>query len=151
MNFNDYIIDKEDFEFYLSLSEEERILFLYDLICIDIYGKGSSTKDTDNSTSAEDFQSIIKKFLQDFEERLSSIIESNIKKTSKANIIIVNNLAIINSNTKKHVKAAAYELLESGILLSRYQVKPSVEHIFKKQEYFEVYRIIGQTNRISMN
>jgi hypothetical protein len=41
MNFSDYIIDESDYEFFVSLPQDEKLLFLYDLICEDVYGSGS--------------------------------------------------------------------------------------------------------------
>ena len=41
MNFSDYIIDESDYEFFESLPQDEKLLFLYDLICVEAYGPGS--------------------------------------------------------------------------------------------------------------
>ena len=61
MNFNEYIIDKSDYEFFDSLPKDEKIIFLYDLICEDFYGAGSidieSTSQT--NTSLKDFDSFL--------------------------------------------------------------------------------------------
>ena len=41
MNFNDYIISDSDYSFFDSLPEDEKLLFMYDLICEESYGTGS--------------------------------------------------------------------------------------------------------------
>jgi hypothetical protein len=42
MNFSDFFISVEDYDFFQSLPNSEKILFAYDLICNDSYGTGSS-------------------------------------------------------------------------------------------------------------
>ena len=59
MNFNEYIIDQEDYDFFASLPKDEKILFLYDLICVDAYGVGSEEPEYEDHP---DFETDIEHF-----------------------------------------------------------------------------------------
>jgi hypothetical protein len=145
MNFNDYIIGESDFEFYESLPEDERILFLYDLICDEAYGQGSIEPPT--LLSAAD----IKDLVNDFTNKIGALIAASIKDDVKVNIIFINNTIIFNSNNLKDLKEAVMDMMLDGYILSKFKMTPQAEEVFHKQDYCFMYNIIGQTNEISLN
>jgi hypothetical protein len=145
MNFNDYIIGESDFEFYESLPEDERILFLYDLICDEAYGQGSIEPPT--LLSAAD----IKDLVNDFTNKIGALIAASIKDDVKVNIIFINNTIIFNSNNLKDLKEAVMDMMLDGYILSKFKMTPQSEEVFHKQDYCFMYNIIGQTNEISLN
>ncbi len=145
MNFKDYIIGESDFEFYESLPEDERILFLYDLICDEAYGPGSMEPPT--LLSAAD----IKDLVNDFTNKIGALMSASIKDDVKVNIIFINNTIIFNSNNLKDLKEAVMDMMLDGYILSKFKMTPQSEEVFHKQDYCFMYTIIGQTNEISLN
>lgn len=145
MNFKDYIIGESDFEFYESLPEDERILFLYDLICDEAYGQGSMEPPTLLSTSD------IKELVNDFTNKIGALISASIKDDVKVNIIFINDTIIFNSNNLKDLKEAVMDMILDGYILSKFKMTPQSEEVFHKQDYCFMYNIIGQTNEISLN
>lgn len=145
MNFKDYIIGESDFVFYESLPEDERILFLYDLICDEAYGQGSMEPPT--LLSASD----IKDLVNDFTNKIGALISASIKDDVKVNIIFINDTIIFNSNNLKDLKEAVMDMMLDGYILSKFKMTPQSEEVFHKQDYCFMYNIIGQTNEISLN
>ena len=145
MNFNDYVIGESDFEFYESLPEDERILFLYDLICDEAYGTGSM--EPPELLSAED----IKDLVNDFTHKIGAIIAASIKDDVKVNIVFINNTVIFNSNNLNDLKDAVADMILDGYILSKYTMTPQAEEVFHKQDYCFMYTIIGQTDEICLN
>jgi hypothetical protein len=145
MNFNDYIIGESDFEFYESLPEDERILFLYDLICDDAYGQGSM-EPPQLLTEVE-----VKELVNDFTNKIGSIISASIKDDAKVNVIFINNTIIFNSNNLADLKEAVLDMILDGYILSKFKMTPQAEEVFHKQDYCFMYTIIGQTDEICLN
>lgn len=144
MNFNDYIIDEDDFIFYESLPTDERILFLYDLICEDAYGPGSIIEE---DITPIDFKDMIK----NFEDKLGMIIEASIKDSVKVNIAFVNNLIVFNSNSEYELDLAVRDLMIEGMILSRFKMTESAKRVFHKQKFCKIYHIIDRVAGFSMN
>ena len=82
MNFNEYIIDQDDYEFFDSLPKDEKILFLYDLICEDVYGTGSINSIQEDT--AQDLNTPAK-------DELPKIVSKSINEFSKVNILVIDN------------------------------------------------------------
>ncbi len=157
MNFSDFVIDAEDFEFYESLPSSERILFLYDLICDESYGLGSITTGPEKIESDYSYDTKYETkfdpeaFLSEFESKISSIIDRSIKDSAKSNLAFLNNIIVINSNYKNEIHVAAIELLEQGLLISKQTMTERMTRVFHKQKYCAVYKIIGHGQKFSMN
>lgn len=149
MNFNEYIIDKSDYEFFDSLPKDEKIIFLYDLICEDFYGAGSidieSTSQT--NTSLKDFDS----FLKDFESKLYRIVEATIRLGSDANILFINDRVVINSESEESLADAILDLMLEGFVLQEQQLNLYQLSIFHQQRYCKVLKIIGNIGKVSLN
>lgn len=157
MNFSDFIIDAEDFDFYESLPASERILFLYDLICDESYGPGSIITGPEQIDSDFTYDTEYEPkfnpeaFLSEFESKISSIIDRSIKDSAKSNLAFLNNIIVINSNYKNEIQVAAIELLEQGLLISKQPMTERMTRVFHKQKYCVVYKIIGHGQKFSLN
>lgn len=154
MNFSDFVIDAEDFDFYESLPADQRILFLYDLICEESYGQGSTvTTPTETITEniQDDMKFSVEAFLSEFEAKISSIIERSIKNSAKSNLAFLNTIIVINSDYKKEIALAVIDLLEQGLIVTKQPMTERMTRVFHKQKYCAVYKIIGHGQAISLN
>lgn len=149
MNFNDYIIDESDYEFFGSLPKDEKILFMYDLICEDFYGPGSMEIDKPATISFElgNFDT----FLKEFEAKLYQIVAATIKSDTDANVLFINDRVIINSETEEGLSDAVLDLMLEGYMLQEQQLSLRQLSIFHQQRYCKVFKIIGAGNKISLN
>lgn len=143
MNFSDYIIDKSDYNFFMSLDSDEKLLFIYDLVCDQIYGPGS----------IEEFDSNIVKqdITNQIQLKLESIIESSINEKALVNILIINNKIILNSKSIILITDAVADLYVRGYLLSAVELTKKQSETFHQQKYCKVYNIIGKLPPITQN
>jgi hypothetical protein len=149
MNFSDYIIDKSDYDFFASLDSDEKLLFIYDLICDQAYGTGS-TEEFNSDTIAQDtdkMQSVV----DQIQNKLFSIIESSINEKALVNMLIINNRIILNSKSLNLIEDAVRELYTKGYLLSEIELTIAQSDLFHKQRYCKVYNIIGKLPPITYN
>ena len=144
MNFNEYIIDQEDYDFFASLPKDEKILFLYDLICIDAYGVGSEEPEFEDPP---DFEVDI----EHFKDRLSSIITGSINPDAKVNVLIVNNRIILNSNSQEFLNEAITEMFMDGCVMVAYKFSDIAMKVFKQQEFCKAFTLLGRCEKISIN
>lgn len=154
MNFSDFVIDAEDFDFYESLPADQRILFLYDLICEESYGHGSTVAtptETITENIQDDMKFSVEAFLSEFEAKISSIIERSIKNSAKSNLAFLNTIIVINSDYKKEIALAVIDLLEQGLIVTKQPMTERMTRVFHKQKYCAVYKIIGHGQAISLN
>ena len=86
MNFNEYIIDQDDYEFFDSLPKDEKILFLYDLICEDVYGVGSTNIEQEETPQDS---------IAPTKDELPEIVSKSINEFSKVNILVIDNNIIL--------------------------------------------------------
>lgn len=149
MNFSDYIIDKSDYEFFESLSMDEKLLFLYDLICDDIYGAGSAEpmQFTEPVIEINKFESMLK----DFENKLYSIVAAFINDNKKVNILFINDRIILNSESLSKLNDAVQSLFLNGYILREHELNINSLIIFHQQRYCKAFNIIGRSSRISLN
>lgn len=149
MNFNEYIIDESDYEFFVSLPKDEKILFLYDLICEDFYGAGSIESKPPSTIQFElgNFDT----FLQEFEAKLYRIVAATIRSEFKANVLFINDRVIINSESEDKLNDAVLDLMLEGYMIQEQQLTTKQLSIFHQQRYCKVFKIIGTGNKISLN
>jgi len=145
MNFNEYIIDQDDYEFFDSLPKDEKILFLYDLICDDIYGIGSI-----NSIS-EDTTQDLNEPTKNIKDELPKVVAKSINEFSKVNILVIDNNIILNSDSKKYINEVIHDMINDGCILSKYVLSKKSLLIFKQQKYCQAYSIIGKEAKICKN
>jgi hypothetical protein len=149
MNFNEYIIDESDYEFFGSLPKDEKILFMYDLICEDFYGAGSV--DTEPLPLVSFKLGNFDTFLKDFESKLYQIVAATIRSDSEANILFINDRIIVNSESEDSLSDAVLDLMLDGYLLQEQQLTLHQMSIFHQQRYCKVFKILGTGNKISLN
>ena len=147
MNFNEYIIDESDYEFFGSLPKDEKILFLYDLICEDFYGSGSIELEPPSTIQFE--LGNFDMFLQEFEAKLYRIVAATIRSEFKANVLFINDRVIINSESEDKLNDAVLDLMLEGYMIQEQQLTTKQLSIFHQQRYCKVFKIIGTGNKIS--
>ena len=149
MNFSEYIIDESDYKFFGSLPKDEKILFMYDLICEDYYDVGSTDLNSMSSISfkLDNFDT----FIKDFESKLYQIVAATIRSDSEANILFINDRIIINSELENSLSDSILDLMLSGYLLQEQQLTLHQMSVFHQQRYCKVFKILGIGNKISLN
>ena len=149
MNFSDYIIDESDYDFFISLPADEKLLFIHDLICDNAYGIGSSEAlNTDViEKDVDKMQDIIEKF----QLKLDSIIEASINEKALVNVLIINNKIILNSKSLNLIDDAILDLYTKGYLLSAVDLTEKQSDMFHRQRYCRVFDILGKLPPILQN
>ena len=143
MTFEDFFIDSSDFNFYLSLPDNERLLFLYDLICTDYYT--DNEKDiTPDHFDGVDFSTNINS--TSYRDIISSVLDKAIDLRSNVNVIFINGLVIFNSESKKNLSYAILDMVFDGVLLDQINMPENLMDIFKRQTYCEIYSILEITD-----
>jgi len=145
MNFNEYIIDQDDYEFFDSLPKDEKILFLYDLICDDVYGIGSI------NSIQEDTTQDLNEPTKNIKDELPEVVAKSINEFSKVNILVIDNNIILNSDSKKYINEVIHDMINDGCILSKYVLSKKSLLIFKQQKYCQAYSIIGKEAKICKN
>jgi hypothetical protein len=149
LNFSDYIIDESDYDFFISLPADEKLLFIHDLICDNAYGIGSSEAlNTDIiEKDVDKMQDIIEKF----QLKLDSIIEASINEKALVNVLIINNKIILNSKSLNLIDDAILDLYTKGYLLSAVDLTEKQSDMFHRQRYCRVFDILGKLPPILQN
>lgn len=142
MNFKDYIIDEEDYKFFDTLPKDEKLLFIYDLICDDYYGAGSIEPTEMTLTPIS---------LEDLDSRFQTIVSSNINENIDVNILILNNKLIVNSNSEDLLNKTINGMLLDGLILSKYIMDERSTFIFQQQKFCKIYTILGKEDKICDN
>ncbi len=143
MNFDDYIIDEEDYKFFNTLPNDEKLLFMYDLICENFYSSGSI------ELGHVDMEE------PDIDDELDSkyhfIIAANINANVDVNILIINNKIILNSNSEELLNNTIKDLILDGLVLSKYTMSDRAVYIFQHQKYCKVYKLLGKEDGLCKN
>lgn len=137
MSFNNYYIDNGDYKFFSSLPEDEKIYFLYDLVCTNFYGAGSITDLYGVVPNTMDINAESTRVV------ISSILDQSIDKEARVNVIFLNDLIVFNSESKQFLNYALIDLAFDGVFLKKLNVPENIEDTFKKQSHYEVYKILG--------
>jgi hypothetical protein len=149
MNFNDFIIDQEDYDFFQSLPKDEKLLFIYDLICEEAFGSGSVVIE-----SGASIKPIINDFafeLENFKDHLTKIVEKSINPEAKVNVLVVNDKIILNSNSEIFLNDAIHDMFMDGCIMVTYKMSDSTLQIFKKLSYCKAFILAGRNNPIQEN
>ena len=152
MNFNDYIISDSDYSFFDSLPEDEKLLFMYDLICEESYGAGSY--ETEDSYDTAEIKSDLAKFdeiVHTFKNKLQTIVAASISEKSPVNMLFINDKIIINSESAALISDTVHQMILTGYLLSEQTLTKPQRKIFHQQKYCKVYTMLGKVSRISEN
>ena len=153
MDFKDYVISEEDFDFFQSLSEEEKLLFMYDLICIDAYGTGSNDESFESTTIEFTIEKAdtFKEFIEEFENKMRSFIMSAINLEINCNVVFINNSVVVNSNTRKEIDETIFDLYMEGYLLKELPMTDKMALVFHHQKFCKIYEIIGLEEPINLS
>lgn len=145
MAFEDFFVDSSDFNFYLSLPEDERLLFLYDLICTDYYTE-EEIHYPEEQFNADNFSTDINK--HNYREIISAVLNKAVDLDAHVNVIFINELVVFNSDSKRNLSYAILDMAFDGVFLDKINVPENLIEYFKKQEYFEVYKVLEITEPI---
>jgi len=155
MNFKDYIISESDYSFFDSLPEDEKLLFMYDLICEESYGTGSDTLEEPNAKyDTAEIKSDLNKFdtiVDTFKNKLQTIIAASISEKAPVNMMFLNDKLIINSKSLALIADTVNQMILTGYLLSEQILTKPQRKVFHQQKYCKVYTMLGKVNRISEN
>ena len=158
MNFKDYIISESDYSFFDSLPEDEKLLFMYDLICEESYGIGSENheelEEPEDHYDTSEIKSDLAKFddiVDAFKSKLQTIIAASISEKAPVNMMFLNDKLIINSESLALIADTVNQMVLTGYLLSEQTLTKPQRKIFHQQKYCKVYTMLGKVNRISEN
>jgi len=155
MNFNDYIISESDYSFFDSLPEDERLLFMYDLICEESYGIGSENyEDPEDRYDTSEIKPDLDKFddiVDAFKSKLQTIVAASISEKAPVNMMFLNDKLIINSESLALIADTVNQMILTGYLLSEQTLTKPQRKIFHQQKYCKVYTMLGKVSRISEN
>jgi len=128
MNFDNFVIDKEDYLFFSELSDEAKILFLYDLICEGYYGNGSIYEEVPEGE-------VNTKLLVDQ-------VKGNLDLTADANVIIVHDTLIITSDDINQINSLLVDMITEGLIVGKCKLTNKAVEIFCHQKYYKAFEII---------
>jgi hypothetical protein len=155
MNFNDYIISESDYSFFDSLPEDEKLLFMYDLICEESYGTGSENyEDPEDRYDTSEIKPDLAKFddiVDAFKSKLQTIVAASISEKAPVNMMFLNDKLIINSESLALIADTVNQMILTGYILSEQTLTKPQRKIFHQQKYCKVYTMLGKVNRISEN
>jgi len=138
MAFDSFYVDSSDFNFYLSLPEDERLLFLYDLICTDSYNEEeiNVTEQFDVDNFSDNINS------HSYRDIISSVLNKAVDLQAHVNVIFINELVVFNSDSKRNLAYAILDMAFDGVFLDKIDIPENLVEVFKKQDYCEVYKVI---------
>lgn len=139
MKFDDYNIDEEDYKFFTSLPADEKILFVYDLICEEFYGSGSSGS------------IVVEHSDMNLEDRLSLIVDSAISYEADVNVLILNNQIILNSNVEDHLHDYILDMFMRGYIMVQIKMTDKQKDLFHKQLFCRMFKLLGIHQKIYSN
>lgn len=146
MPFDSFHIDSAEYDFYMSLPEDEKLLFLHDLICTDYYDTDineiSNIPSFDNDSFSNDINS------NSYREVISKVLDQAVDYDSQVNVIFINELVVFNSYSKKYMAYAILDMSMEGVILDKLNLPENLIPVFKKQEYCEVYKVLDIANPI---
>jgi len=150
MNFEKYIIDEGDFDFYMSLPNDERLLFIHDLICSDAYGTGSTIQELDiepTLITESEFSDLIK----DFESKMTALVDSSLSDDHPVNVLIINGTIIAQSDNLTELQLTISEFIMDGYLLEKFNMTPESRRVFQRREFCMMYKVIGKSDPLFEN
>lgn len=167
LNFEDFFITPEDYEFFQKLSQEEKIMFLYDLLCEQSYGTGSADDEDvfedvildDDDVALIDPSKIDSNGLindldiiaEQFEKLMSDKVSKSFDFNNEVSVIVLNNFVVFNSNDINLISKELRILQEDGYIIKKHVTTPKVQRIFQKQKICLIYELLGQIPPFSKN
>jgi hypothetical protein len=150
MNFNDYIISDSDYKFFDSLPKDEKLLFIYDLICEEAYGPGSRDEEEYNTPEIESDLATFDSIAEILKSKLHDIVAASISDKAPVNMLIMNDKMILNSDSLALIKETTHQMLLTGYILSEDTLTEKQSNVFHQQKYCKIYTILAK-HKISFN
>lgn len=150
MNFNDYLISESDYKFFKSLAKDEKLLFIYDLICEESYGPGSEDEEEYNTPEIETDLAVFDNIAEILKSKLHDIITASISDKAPVNMLILNDKMILNSDSIALIQDTVNQMLLTGYILSEQELSEKQSNLFHQQKYCKVYTILAK-HKISFN
>lgn len=145
MDYNDIEFDESDYEFFVSLPTDEKILFLFDLLCTNLFEDYSNDKISEIiPASYEDLTGPLK-------STVVEAIDFAFSKEADVNIVFVNDFIVINSDNEKILKTSVREIFMRGYVLSEMKVSSREMKLFQRSAFCKIYSIIGHNDPILKN
>ena len=145
MDYNDIEFDESDYEFFVSLPTDEKILFLFDLLCTNLFEDYSNDKISEIiPASYEDLTGPLK-------STVVEAIDFAFSKEADVNIVFVNDFIVINSDDEKILKTSVREIFMRGYVLSEMKVSSREMKLFQRSAFCKIYSIIGHNDPILKN
>jgi hypothetical protein len=145
MNFDNYIINESDYKFFGTLTNDEQLLFLYEVIFDNLIEK-SEQFNIENDTTSTDIKS-----------KLFDNLEFMIKENFKVNVIFINKFLIINSESNINLDQVLLELIHAGFILLRIKKTELPEYLksiysnYIQYSNYKLYIVVRKTNKICLN
>ena len=145
MNFDNYIINESDYKFFGTLTNNEQLLFLYEVIFDNLIEK-SEQFNIENVTTSTDIKS-----------KLFDNLEFMIKENFKVNVIFINKFLIINSESNINLDQVLLELIHAGFILLRIKKTELPEYLksiysnYIQYSNYKLYIVVRKTNKICLN
>lgn len=151
----DLILDDSDLDFYLSLPDTEKFIFLYDLLCTDSYMSSENDEFAMNDLPVYESKHVLTSFNEEdllaFETKISTMVESSINVNINVNVLILSNIIIVNADDDASIIEAVTSFAISGVILTELQLKERLYQTFRKKNSCRVYFIIGSDRKIQLN
>jgi hypothetical protein len=145
MDYNDIEFDESDYEFFVSLPTGEKILFLFDMLCTNLFEDYSNDKISEIiPASYEDLTGPLK-------STVAEAIDFAFSKEADVNIVFVNDFIVINSDNEKILKTSVREIFMRGYVLSEMKVSSHEMKLFQRSTFCKIYSIIGHNDPILKN
>jgi len=147
MNFSNFKIGEEDYKFFTSLPKDEKLLFIYDLICDEVYGSGSFFPEDDVFTLDPLDESAPEGQVEKFRE----FAKANLNYEIDVNIFIIRDQIVLNSNSEKSLNKAIHQMIADGLILRQYELTEKLKYIFHHQKFCRIYILLGREFPLSAN
>lgn len=166
LNFSDFLISESDFEFFKSLPADEKIYFLYDLLCEQSYGSGSSTNDevfAEIEVDESEYSISPENQLEDgtltniddiaiqYQKHLGGKFKRVFDKFDDLDFLMINNFFILNSISLGLLLEEVKKFVDSGYIIRKVSISENSLQIFQHMEYCIVYELLGRIPPYSMN
>ena len=143
MDYNDIEFDESDYEFFTSLGTEEKLLFLFDLLCTNFYEEFPESDVVVPATYEE--------LTGPLQDTVVGAIDYAFSREADVNIVFVNDFIVINSDDEKKLKLSAREIFMRGFIISEMKIPKKERDLFQRSAYCRVYSIIGRNDPLIKN
>lgn len=145
--FEELVISKEEYNFFLTLSKQERLDY--------IFGLYDASSESINALDLGKFFSALHENLHDTAEQEEQLVESKLselpKNVNRVDVMIDDDNIMIEANSLKALRLVFNKFVEAGYILQR---DLETEKLFRKDKmtrYLRVFYIVDQISGICFN